>query len=255
MDWTRKTQCRYLLAEIVNDEAKDGGIVDEQVMGDAEGVLRLRGEAVQLMVNNIDLAVKNFREHVTMLQDEALEVMTGAVASLGDPAGANPTEGVAAARSHASVELHRKAQIDFLRPVDLRLQRVMAAILTKMRSPEAVDPQMLRDKSEVEYAPLPFIDDRSNRLNWYILASKFGIVDQVMAAIELNGWTEDEAMERLKAMQERRAELRILTEEHNTGDGTEIADPSLPGEGLAERQGRAGGAQRTSPPSAAEATQ
>lgn len=251
MDWTRKTQCRKLIAELIDDESKDDGTVDEQVMGDAEGVLKLRGEAVRLVVHDLDVAVKNFAEHIHLLQDEALEVMTGAVASLGDPRVENPLEGAAAARSHAAIELHRMSQIDFLRPVDLRNQRIMAAMLRRMGK-ETVDPEMLRDKAEVEYAPLPFVDDVTSRLNWYVLASKFGIADEVMAAIDFHGWTEDEALEKLKAMQERKAELNKIKTRTNTPNDPTQVDDGMAGEGLPERQGRAGG-QRTSPPSAAEA--
>lgn len=252
MDWTRKTQCRKLIAELIDDESKDDGAIDEQVMGDAEGVLKLRGEAIRLAVHDLDVAVKNFAEHIHLLQDEALEVMTGAVASLGDPKVENPLEGAAAARSHAAVELHRMSQIDFLRPVDLRNQRIMAAILRRMGQ-ETVDPEMLREKSEVEYQPLPFVDDVTNRLNWYVLASKFGIADEVMAAIDFHGWTEDEALEKLKAMQERKAELNEIKTRTNTPNDPTHVDDGMVGEGLPEQQGRAGG-QRTSPPSAAEAS-
>jgi hypothetical protein len=254
LDWTRKTQCRYLIAEIVDDEG-DEGAIKEQVMGDAEGLLRLTGEQVQLAVNNIAVAVKDFKDHVRFLQDEALEVMTGAVASLADPDPAHPLEGAGAARAWAAVDLHRQAQVEFLRPADLRLQRVMATILKSEGSSERVDPMVVKDKAEVEFMPMPFVDDRTNRLNWYILASKFGITDQVMAAIEFHGWTEEEALERLKAIAERKADLDQINVERNSPKdpiGGDDDDPGLPGEGLAARQGRKGG-QRTSPPSEGEA--
>lgn len=258
LDWTRKTQCRYLIAEIVDDESKGPGVVDEQVMGDAEGVLRLRGESVQLMVNNMVVSVKDWKDHVRMFQDEALEQYTGAIATLSDPDPEHPLLGQTASEAHSAVDLHRAHQVNFLRPADLRLQRVMAAILTRTGSSDAVEPELLKDNGEVEFTPLPFIEDREKRLNWYILASKFGIADQVMAAVEFHGWTEDEAIEKLKAMQGRRAALREIQMTHNMPadatkdeEATEEEDPALVGEGMPERQGRMGG--RTSPPSQAEA--
>lgn len=256
LDWTRKTQCRYLVAEIVADDSVGNGVIDQQTMGDAEGIMRLRGEAVQMQAHNLSVAIDSFKDHIRFFQDEALEVMTGAVATLGDPDPSNPLEGMASARAHSAIDLHRVHQVSFLRPADLRLQRIMAAILTKAGSSDAMSPEMLRDNAEIEYLPMPFLEDREKRLNWYVLASKYGIADQVMAYVEFYGGTEDEAVEKLVKMQERRGELRKIQETNNmpadaTKD-TEVVDPELIGEGLAERQGRAGG-QRTSPPSQAEA--
>lgn len=259
LDWTRKTQCRYLIAEIVNSESdEEGGGVDEQVMGDAEGMMRLRGEALKLQVDSIIVTVKDWKDHVRMYQDEALEQMTGAPAQLSDPDPGNPLEGEQAARAHSAIDLHRIHQVRFLRPGDLRLQRVQAAILSRVGSPDAIDPQLLKDKSEIEYMPLPFIDDREKRLNWYILASKYGITDQVKAYVEFNGGTEEQALEKLLAIQERRKKMRAIQDDAQEpggrephGDDAREEDPGLPSEGVAEQQGRTGG--RASPPSQGEA--
>lgn len=252
LDWTRKTQCRKLIAitadgDGVLDQAEEEG----EVIGDPEATYKVRD--AQVAVHDLDQAVGGFREHIRMYQDEALEVMTGAIATLSDPDPQHPLDGAAAAQSRSAIMLHRRAQAGFLMPADLRLQRVMAAWMTRLRHPDALSPELVKAEAEVMYPPLPFVEDSEKRLNWYVLASKFGIVDQVMAAIEFHGWGEDEALENLKKMAERKAELAKINVEHQTpNDPTQVEDPAFPNEDLAARQGRAGG-QRTSPPSQGEA--
>ena len=113
--------------------------------------------------------------------------------------------------------------------------------------PDALDPELVRSGFRIAFPPLRYLDTPGNRLRHAILGSKFGVDDQVDYLLREHPDidTEEEAIEYLRKLAERRAELdEFRASRQQPGDPTAVEDANFPGEGLAEAQGRAGGEAR-----------
>lgn len=263
MGWTRKTQCRNIIACMTNgdrDEVPDGANLT-----DHERPVMLNGPQIQLLVHDLDKGIDNFMKHIRALQDEIAEQMTGTVSTLVDPDPEKPSAGVGGAFQHAAIEEVRESQCPQLVRFERQMAFVIAKLATLIDDPDAVDPEMVREKFRVKFQRLPFLDTPEARVKVWAEETKFGIANQVTALVEREGISEAEAEDRLMQIAEQRVRLDAFRASRQQ-PGDPFADPALagttamplaaaPGETLEQTQGRAGGSfdeqgNPTSPPSA-----
>lgn len=243
MGWTRKTQCRKIIALLSNnveDETPDG-----QNLSDHERPLILRG--FQFLVNDLNTGVEGFLTHIKSIQDEIAEQMTGAASNLVDPDPANPASGLAGVANHEAIKEVREAQLPNMERFEQRMAVVIAKMATRLEYDDAVDPDLVKDRFRVVWPELAFLDTPEARIRVWVEETKFGISDQVDAMMERDGISEEEAKERLMEIAERRAELDEFRASRNQQsdpqeDPTTIEAGGQPGEDLAQVQGRKGGA-------------
>lgn len=256
MAWTRKTQFGHLITILRNsDNAGPGDETEgegDQVLGHPESVLELDGEAVQLIVNDIDKSIRNFREHMEFLTAEGAEALAGGAGLLSDPQPGQVVPDLQIAGRHAMLRERQEDQIDGLSLFEDEFLPLLAQMATVIRSPWAVSPSAVEDNLVTEFAALPWLDTPENRLKYHVEATKFGISDQIEAYRERHDVDEETAEERVLALAERRGRLHKIMAEHNRPadpaqePGAE-PDPSMPGERPEAATGRAGG--RARPPS------
>lgn len=254
MNWTRKTQFGHLISILrggnsasgsmgANEEDDDEG---EQMLGHPESLFELHGQDLQLLVEDIDKGVQNFRAHIDYMTAELAEVMVGSAAVLNDPQPGQQVADMASAHQHAALRERQEDQVSGLRTFEEELHVVHAAMATKIGCPWAVPVEALEEALEVEFAALPFLDTPDNRLDHAIKATKFGVTDQVEYLREVHDLDEAAAEERVIELGERKAKLHKLLAVHETPADpmTGEPDPAAPGEGSAARSGRTGGRAR-----------
>lgn len=245
MGWTRKQMCRKLLALLTESEADE--VPEGQTITHPERPIVASGAGIKLIVEDLDQAVDNFLKHIRALQDEAAELVTGAVSTLVDPDPSQPNAGVAGVHQHAAIEEVREAQLATLDVFERRLARVIAVAAQQIRHPLAVPPELVRESFRAVWTRLPFLDTPMERLKVWEEMTKFGVGDQVDAMMEMEGISAEEAEERIMEIAERRARLDAFRASRNqtkepTADPTTLEEnEGQPGEQLAAVQGRAGG--------------
>jgi hypothetical protein len=252
MAWTRKTQFGHLIALLRGGSSGSGSIGEadehdderDQKLGHPESVLELEGSDIQLLVNDIDKGVQNFKGHIDYLTAELAEVMVGSSSVLNDPQPGQAVADLAVAAQHAALRERQEDQVSGLRSFEEDLHLVHAMMATRIRCPWAVPPEAIEDL-EVQFAALPFLDTPDNRLEHAIKATKFGTTDQVEYLQEQHDLTEEAAEERAVFLAQRKARLHEILAVHETpADATEEPDPGALGESKAARTGRAGGRAR-----------
>lgn len=241
MGWTRKTQCRHIISLITQNP--DDDTPDGQTLTDHERPLMLRG--LQLVVNDLNTSVSGFVEHIKSIQDEIAEQMTGAASSFVDPDPALAASGVGAAAQHEAIKEVREGQIPQLERFERRMAFLICTLASAIGHEHAIDPELTKDL-RITWPELAFTDTPEARIRVWAEETKFGISDQVEALMERDGISEDEAVDRLRHIAERRALLDEFRAARNmpadaTADPTTLPDEGLPGESLSQIQGRAGG--------------
>lgn len=247
--WTRKTQCRNLLACTTSGERDD--VPDGQDLADHEKPLMLNGPQIALQSHDIDTPVAGFREHASWLVDECAEQMTGTASTFTDPDPSLPNAGVGGVQQHAAIEEVRESQCPPLERFEQRMAYVIMLLAKLIGDPDAVDPELVRKTFKVQFQRLPFLDTPSERVKVYGERTKFGISNQVQALVEEEGISEAEAEARLMKLAEQRVKLDAFRASRQQ-PGDPFADPALagttatplaaaPGETLEQTQGRAGG--------------
>lgn len=257
MGWTRKTQCRKIIALLHNSE--EDTTPDGQNLTDHERPLVLRG--LQFLVQDLNTGVEGFLKHITAIQDEIAEQMTGAASTLVDPDPSLPNAGVGGVAQHEAMKEVRESQIAQLDRFESRMAFLICTLATRIQHENAVDPAKVKERFRVNWPELAFLDTPEARIKVWVEETKFGISDQVDAMMERDGISEEEARERLIEIAERRAELDAFRAARNQQsdpqqDPTTVEAGGQPGEGLDQVQGRAGGAvdeqgRRTTPEAAA----
>lgn len=245
MGLTRKEMCRKLIAFITDSETDE--IPDGQTITHPYKPIMASGAGLKLIVEDLDQAIDNFLKHIKALQDEAAELVTGAVSTLVDPdPGQGDVAGVSSVTQHAAVEEVREAQQLTLDRFERRIQRVIAKMAVAIKHPNAVDPEKVRVGGRTVWQRLPLLDKPMERIKVWEEETKFGVSDQVEAMMEREGISAEEAEERLMEIAERRARLDEFRASRNqaadpTADPTTVAVEEQPGESLMQQQGRAGG--------------
>lgn len=244
MGWTRKTMCRKLIGLFTESESDE--IPEGQTLTHPERPIIASGTGIKLVVEDLDQAVDNFLKHIRALQDEAAELMTGAVSTLVDPDPSQANAGVAGVHQHAAIEEVREMQLPPLEVFERTLAVVVAATATKIRHPLAVPVDTVREGFRAVWPRLPFLDSPMERVKTWEEMTKFGIFDQVEAMMEAEGLSAEEAEARLMEIAERRARFDDFRASRNepkdpTADGELVENEEQPGEQLAATQGRAGG--------------
>lgn len=244
MNWTRKTQCRNLIAALTNGDADE--IPDGQSLAHHERPLTLNGPNIQLLVSDLNTPVDGFIAHIKSIQDEVAEQMTGTASTFVDPDPSLASAGVGGAAQHEAISEMRESQISHLERFERRMAVLLAKMETLLDGEDALDPEMVREKFRIAWPRLAFQDTPEARIRVWAEQTKFGIGDQVDALVELEGISEEEAEERLMQIAERRAKLDEFRASRNQR-ADPMATPTTapltegPGESLAQTQGRAGG--------------
>lgn len=247
--WTRKTQCRHLLAATTSGERDE--VVDGQDLVDHERPLMLNGPNIALTKHDLNTPIDDFQKHAAWLVDECAEQMTGTASTFTDPDPTLPNAGVGGAQQYAALEEVRESQCPPLERFERRMAYVIAKLATLIEDEDAVDPELVRRTFKVQFQRLPFIDTPETRVRVYGERTKFGISNQVQALVEEEGCSEAEAEERLMHLAEQRVKLDAFRAARQQ-PGDPFADPALagttamplaaaPGETLEQTQGRAGG--------------
>ena len=253
MQWTRKTQFGKLITVLRDPDRSplDSDDGNENLIGHPEAPLELIGENIRLLVNELNTGIGNFREHIKYLTEEGAEVMTGASSALVDPEPGMQSADFAEARKHSALRERQEMQVEGLDVFEHDFLPLVAKLCRQIGNPNAVEPERVKDSLEVEFSALPFLDTPIERLKYFVLATKFGVLDQVDWGSEVWGVDEQTAHERVLEKAARRAELHKLLSVHNQpadpmDEENEIDRPEMPGERPEARTGRAGGVQ--SPP-------
>lgn len=250
LNLTRRSHRGKQVVATVNEEDEGDRMIESQSLGDPDRTWVVRGQGTKLETLDLVAKVQDFRDHVVMFQDEALEQMTGAIARMVDPDPQNPVLGEAAAQMHNALDQHRQSQVDFLMPSDVELQWKVALLAKASGHHLAVDPQLVKEQASIEYAAIPFVQGPLERLQYHVEATRFGASDQVEYVREQTGETREEAKARLLAMAKDRAELHELLAVHNmpadprNEQASQEIDPSAAGERPEAATGRAGGRAR-----------
>lgn len=247
MGWTRKSQCRKLLTLIFDegdDRGDEDGASEGQVLHDPEAASILTGD-VQMLVNDINTAVTEFLAHIDELDRRAFEQLTGAPATPNPALMQNPA--AAANQLHAASSEAHSNIVESLEAFEEDFAEVIAAMATKLRMPEAVPPEVVAERFESEFQQLPFLETPKERNEIWKARIALGVADAVGFYAELFGVSEQEAEERVLALQERQAKVNEIRAARNMpGDGNLEEDPGLAGESDEQQTGRFGG--RASPP-------
>lgn len=243
MGWTRKTQCRRIIALLHNSE--EDTTPDGQNLTDHERPLVLRG--LQFLVQDLNTGVEGFLKHITAIQDEIAEQMTGAASTFVDPDPALPNAGVGGVAQHEAIKEVRESQIAQLDRFEARMAFLICTLATRIDHENAVDPETVASDFRVSWPELAFMDTPEARIKVWIEETKFGISNPVQALMERDGLTHDEAREQVLDMISERAELNAIQASRNvptdpTSPATTMPITGAPGEDLAAIQGRAGGA-------------
>jgi hypothetical protein len=246
MGLTRKEMCRKMVAMFSSGEADD--IPDGQTLTHAYKPIIATGSDLQLIVHDLDQAIDNFLKHIKALQDEAAELVTGAVSTLVDP---DPEKGdnagVVGVSQHAAVEEVREGQQLALDVFERRMSILIARMSTLLELDDAIDDEQMREGFRIVWPRLPLLDAPMERVKVWEEETKFGISDQVEAMMEREGISAEEAEERLMEIAERRGRLDMFRAKHSQkadpsdGEPTTVGLEEKPGEDLRQQQGRAGG--------------
>lgn len=246
MGWTRKTQCRYLMAMISEEESDE--VPEGQVLTNPEQPIVASGAGIKIVVEDLDKAVDNFLKHIRALQDEAAEIMTGAVSTLVDPdPQLSSVFSQATGIQHAAVEEIRESQLDGLDGFEDDMGVALAIAAQAIGHEHAVPVELVRTGQRRVWPRLPSLDTPMERVKVWEEETSFGISDQVEAVMEREGLSAPEAEKRLMEIAERRARLDAFRASRNQkkkpdGDPTTLEEnEEQPGEQLAALQGRAGG--------------
>lgn len=248
MGWTRKTQCRKLIAMLFGGD--DGGMGDEdaapegQVIGDPEGVLSIDADDVQLVVQDLNVAVTNFLEHIDELDRRAFQQLTGAPAQPNAALMQNPA--AAANQLHANSSEAHASIVENLEAFEEDIAEV-TVLMARRLGMEAPPVEAVREAFEAQFPPLPFLDTPRERAAIWKERISLGVSDAVEARAEIDGTSEAAAEKRVIELGERQARLNDLRAKRNSpADGTAEPHPGLAGESDAQQTGRFGG--RASPP-------
>jgi hypothetical protein len=248
MGWTRKQMCRKVLGLFTEDEGDE--VPEGQTLTHPERPIVASGTGISLTVQDLIVPIDEFMKQIRALQDEAAELVTGAVSTLTDPdpsAGAEGERSLAGVHQHAFIEELRESQQMTLTVFERRMAILIAVLSTMLEMENAVDPDKMREGFRCVWPRLPLLDAPMARVKVWQEETTFGIADQVDALVEREGISEEEAEERLMAIAERRARLDEFRASRNQkadpgdGDPTNVELKEKPGESLQQTQGRAGG--------------
>jgi hypothetical protein len=249
MGWTRKAQCRKLLALFKGESVLEDAVAADEVnpLNDPDSGLEIKGDGARLEVLDMITQCDPFLVQIRALQHEGVDLMSGSSEDGTPGVPANPAE------KHASLEEERNGQIDQVTLFEHSMNYVLAKMATKMGHPNAVDPERLRDTFEVEFAELPYVETPEQRTKTWVERSRHGVWDPVMSMMEMRGMTEVEATEEVKKIVERQAMLNDIRTKRKTplepGNAAQ-PDPANPGDPPEVDTGRFGG--RAQPPANAE---
>lgn len=247
MGWTRKTLFGKLVA-ITRAEGQAGPNETEdeegQPLGHPEAPLEL--DSASVAVHDLQVGVEQFAQHMGMLLAEAAHALTGTSSILEEPKPGQTTSDTASVHRHAALRQLQEEQIEYLEPFELELAEVMAAMAQRIGMEGLPAPEAVRDGFTIRHRPLTLLETPSERLNFAIGATKYGVTDQVEWLMAAEGISEEEASERVIALAKRVADLNDLRASRmSTADPLEQREqevrPELPGEGAAATSGRRGG--------------
>ena len=144
---------------------------------------------------------------------------------------------LSAAKSYASLAEIRDSQIEHLREAEHELAYRTALVLEANRHPLAVDPELVRERFEIVWPPLTFVEHPLVQVQVAEKKMALGLADHATIYQEMHPWlTLDQAQERVLAHIDRRNEYSALLAARNMS-----ANPADDALSLAQLQGRVGG--------------
>jgi hypothetical protein len=242
MGWTRKTQCRKIIALLHNSE--EDTTPDGQNLTDHERPLVLRG--LQFLVQDLNTGVEGFVKHITTIQDEIAEQMTGAASTMTDPDPSLPNAGVGGVAQFEAIKEVREGQVARLDRFEARMAMLVNRLATRINDPDALDTDIVEEGFRITWSELAFMDTPDARVRVWVEETKLGVSSPIRAVMERDGVSHAEAKRRVLEMITERAEVNEIQASRNvatdpTAPPTAMPLTGAPGESIQEMQGRAGG--------------
>lgn len=250
MNWTRKTQAGKIITATINDETPSGAQpITGQTPGDRDAIIVARGNAVQMAVHDLVVLVGGFKEHLDLIQDVAMEILTGTVSTFVAPDPGRPLDPEIARRMHGALAQHQEDQIDFFEMTEADHAEVLAAWGSKLGL-DVPPVEQVRDGFAIGYTELPALETPMERLELHEKRIKLGIESIVDARVEETGETPEEAkVQIIRKLEEQAMFNDIRTTRNSPAEPTQsIDDPAAPGERDEASTGRMGGTISRPPP-------
>ncbi len=253
MNWARKSGFGKLVA-LLRDDDVDANSDNEgdagQTIGQPESVLELDGQRLQ--VENIEVQIKEFREHMGLMLSEAARGLTGSASILDEPRQGQPASDTADVHRHAAMRQFQQESIVYLQPWEHEIHEVIARMGARIGMRGVPPWEAIRDGFRAEFQPLLFLDTPQERINVAIAETKFGVNSPQNYVRANDGVSAAEAERRVMVFVDQTAEVNELRAKRmSASDPTNVDDeaqeirPELAAEGSAEATGRRGG--RASP--------
>lgn len=256
MNWTRKTQAGKIITATVNDERPQGAKpFTGQTPGDRDSILVAHGEGVSVSVHDLVVLIGGFKEHLDLIQDVSMEILTGTVSTFVAPDPGRPLDPEIAKRMHGALAQHQEDQIDHFEQTEHELAEVVTTWGGKLGL-DLPPVEQVRDGFAIGFAELPALETAKERLELHKERIALGIESVIDARIEETGESRDEAKFEIIRKLEEQAEFNDLrTKRNSAADPTKAADPPTaiedeahPGEREEAATGRAGGTISRPPP-------
>ena len=242
MSYVRKGQNRKLLTLFASNL---DGVPDQQVL-EAEKALVAEGEpgSIDLGIQDFETGVSGFANEIRLRVETVAEsygvpsTMIDLSSSIsGQNADYANISQLSAAKSYASLAEIRDSQIEHLREAEHELAYRTALVLEANRHPLAVDPELVRERFEIVWPPLTFVEHPLVQVQVAEKKMALGLADHATIYQEMHPWlTLDQAQERVLAHIDRRNEYSALLAARNMS-----ANPADDAMSLAQLQGRLGG--------------
>lgn len=250
MNWTRKTQAGKIITATINDETPAGAQpFSGQTPGDRDAVLVARGNAVQVAVHDLVTLITGFKEHLDLIQDVSMEILTGTVSTFVAPDPGRPLDPEIAKRMQGAISQHQEDQIDYFEATEHEHAEVIAAWGAKLGL-DLPPVEQVRDGFAVGFSELPALETPMERLALHKERIALGIESVIDARVEETGESREEAKIAIERMLEEQAAFNeIRTKRNSAADPTQaIDDPTAPGEREEAETGRMGGTISRPPP-------
>lgn len=193
---------------------------------------------VSFQIHDLNTPTRSFHDEIDF-HVENLADSFGVGMYVIDPTTSNRpgSESERAASGYAALSELRDQQVEVLRESEHELAYKTALVAERFGHQYAVDPELVREKFEIRFAPLTFLSHPRDRMQYYTEAIRLGLMDHATAyQNEHPELTLEQSEERVMEHAERRARINEFQARRNLG-----SDPDMLGASLPELQGALGG--------------
>lgn len=254
MNWTRKTQAGKIITATMDDDRPGEKPFAGQVPGDRDTVLIARGQQASVAVHDLTTLVTGFREHLDLIQNVSMEILTGTVSAFVAPDPGQPMDPEIAKRMHGSLSQHQEDQIDHFELTEHELAEVLAQWSGRLGLDVPASEQV-RDGFSVSFTELPALETPKERLEIHEKRVAMGLESLIDARVEETGETREEAREQIERRLTEQADFNDIRTTRNSpasATGNAIVDPARPGERDEQTTGRFGGQASPNTPDSRE---